>query len=685
MTAVTSPWDPVVSCWLISTTRRVGICDGTTIANTRHRLAAAEGAAVQLVSRLRDGDPLNVGPFTIESRLGGGGFGVVYLGRTKDGRLVAVKVMSEELGSDEHRREHLARFRREVDFLELFSHPFVPKVVGRRMRGRLPYLVTSYVTGPTLHRLVTTYGPLPVDAVLGLAAGLAEILHYLHKLGVHRDVKPGNVLVTPDGPHLIDFGLARLHDALPITQWGDLVGTPEYMDPDGGVPADMFGLGGTLLFAATGHAPREAAPAGSASRLPAGPVNFSGVPDELRDLLVACLHATRSQRPGALEVLDQVRSRRRAPSFAASLPVTVAQALHRAAAPYAPATGPAPLRPDRPHPRHQPVARTHTTTLWRCQLADWVQAVVADPAGRVLIVTADGTVTAVADGDGEVLWRAELPAATTGAVAIAGSRVYAGAEDGHLYVLDVHHGRRLPRLSVGGRVSSCLVAGPYVVAATSSGAVSAFAGATGVHAWDESLPCPLTGGLALAGRTVYAGGGDGVVYAIDTARDGHISSFRPLRQRVHAVAVSGCGVHAAGADGGVISLSLNGDAPGWRLDADVGQVWACRADPATNLVATASVNGVLRVDDAATGLNHLTRFDLGAIRRSLTLHDGMLLVGCVSGSLIALDARSGRQLLQQDGRSPVDAPAAITASGVVVGGWLDGTVVGISPGQCPTR
>jgi outer membrane protein assembly factor BamB/predicted Ser/Thr protein kinase len=637
---------------------------------------------VQLVSRLRDEDPRRVGPFAIEGQLGGGGFGVVYLGRAKDGSPVAVKVMSAELERGEERREHRQRFRREVEFLTLLSHRFVPAVVeSGEHRGR-PYLATQFVPGPTLHRLVMRCGPLPVDAVLGLAMGLAEIVHEVHELGVHRDVKPGNVLVTPEGPHLIDFGIAHLHNAVHITRWGNFLGTREYMDPAGGMPADVFGFGGTLLFAATGHTPFDAALPGSETRLPAGPVDFSGVPDELLELLESCLHTTPSQRPRALAVLEQVQARCRTTSFAASLPVAAAQVLERAAAPYTAAPPPSPAQPTSSYTRSVPA---DPSAGWQCQLADWVQAMVPLSTGQVLIVTADGAVTALAENDGTLLWQVGLPAATTGAVAIAGSRVYAGTQDGYLYVLDMRDGRHQPRLQVGGRVSSCVVVGPQVIAAASSGAVAAFDGATGAHAWDETLPCALTGGLAVTGRTVYAGGGNGVVYAIDTAHNGRISSSQPLGQRIHALAVSACGVHAAGGDGGVISLepSLEPDksASGWGLATDAGQVWACRANPATTLVATASVEGVLRVDDAATGHNHLTRSGLGAIRRSLTLHEGTLLVGCVNGSLMAVDVRNGGERHVRGGHSPVDAPAVITRSGVIVGGWLDGTVVGIPGAQ----
>lgn len=295
----------------------------------------------------------------------------------------------------------------------------------------------------------------------------------------------------------------------------------------------------------------------------------------------------------------------------------------------------------------------------------------------MLVLTADGNVTALAENDGQVLWQVELPAAPTGAVAITGSRMYVSAEDAHLYVLDIQNGRRLPRLDTNGRVLSCLTVGQYVIAAATSGTVSAFDGATGTHAWEELLPCPLIGGFATADRTVYVGGGDGVVYAIDTVQHGRVSSLHPMGQRIHTIAISHSGLHVAGADGGVISLSLRGTVSGWRLAAENGQIWACRADPASNLVATASVHGVLRLDDAATASNYLTRSDLGIIRRSLTLHNGILLVGSASGSLVALNVKDGRELVRQDGHSPLDAPPAVTASGLIVGGWLDGTVVGI--------
>jgi len=338
---------------------------------------------MQLVKPLRGSDPLNIGPFSIDGLIGEGGFGVVYLGRTKYGSPVAIKVMSSKLRDDKDYQEHLARFHREVNFLKLFSHPFVPKLVKSGWYGRLPYLATEYIPGPTLHDLVAVYGPLPVDAVWGLAAGLADILHNLHRVGVHRDVKPGNVLMTLAGPHLIDFGLAHVHDAIPITQVGTFVGTRGYMDPAGGAPADIFGLGGTAFFAATGYSPHQAAPSGSSPDLPDDSIDLSGAPGELRDLLESCLHDNRLQRPRAAMVINQVRPRLPALSFAASLPTTVAQALGFAEAPYVVTAGRA-FIPNHPFARRRFVSSV--TTLWHCQLADRVQAVLTDSPGTVRLI-----------------------------------------------------------------------------------------------------------------------------------------------------------------------------------------------------------------------------------------------------------------------------------------------------------
>ena len=159
---------------------------------------------------LRPEDPRQIGPYWLEGRLGSGGMGNVYLGRSPGGRHVAIKVIRAELAAD---AEFQARFAREVAAMRKVSGIFTAGVVDADVHGPTPWLATSYVAGPSLADEVDAHGPLPPGAVLMLAAGLAEGLVAIHSAGlVHRDLKPSNVLLAEDGPRLIDFGISRAVD-----------------------------------------------------------------------------------------------------------------------------------------------------------------------------------------------------------------------------------------------------------------------------------------------------------------------------------------------------------------------------------------------------------------------------------------------------------------------------------------
>ncbi|NUS53686.1 MAG: serine/threonine protein kinase [Streptomycetaceae bacterium] len=212
------------------------------------------------MEQLKAGDPERVGPYTLLGRLGAGGMGAVYLGRSGAGRTVAVKVVIAELARDEGFR---ARFRAEVAAARSVRGAFTAPVVDADPDADPPWMATAFVPGVPLSAAVATYGPLPERAVSALAAGIAEALLSVHAAGlVHRDLKPGNVLLAADGPHVIDFGIARAVDAAAaFTATGTVVGSPAFMSPEqalGGqvTPAsDVFSLGGTLVYAATGRAP----------------------------------------------------------------------------------------------------------------------------------------------------------------------------------------------------------------------------------------------------------------------------------------------------------------------------------------------------------------------------------------------------------------------------------------------
>ncbi|MCX0245377.1 serine/threonine-protein kinase, partial [Streptomyces drozdowiczii] len=209
---------------------------------------------------LEAGEPLSIGSYRLLGRLGAGGMGRVYLGRSAGGRTVAVKVVHPHFALDEQFR---ARFRREVEAARRIGAQWTAPVLDADPDAPVPWIATGYVAGPPLSAAVTEHGPLPEHAVRVLGAGLGEALAAVHERGlIHRDVKPSNVLLALDGPRLIDFGIARAIDATTsLTSTGVSVGSPGYMAPEQirgtaiSGAADVFSLGAVLAYAATGSAP----------------------------------------------------------------------------------------------------------------------------------------------------------------------------------------------------------------------------------------------------------------------------------------------------------------------------------------------------------------------------------------------------------------------------------------------
>ncbi|TDC61626.1 bifunctional serine/threonine-protein kinase/ABC transporter substrate-binding protein, partial [Streptomyces hainanensis] len=242
-------------------------------------------------------------------RLGAGGMGVVYLGRSPDGALVACKVIRPELVNDPELR---ARFAREVAAARRVASPWAVPVLEADPDAASPWLVSPCVLGPALTRAVEEFGPLPLPSVRALGRGLAEALAVTHEAGlVHRDVKPGNVLLAHDGPRLIDFGLARGRGTPSLTHPGAAVGTPGYLAPEQaqaradlvGPATDVFALGCVLAHAVTGRRPFGHAPVAvllyrSVHEAP----DLDRVPSELRPLLESCLAKAPGERPDTAEI-----------------------------------------------------------------------------------------------------------------------------------------------------------------------------------------------------------------------------------------------------------------------------------------------------------------------------------------------------------------------------------------------
>jgi serine/threonine protein kinase len=183
-----------------------------------------------MVHDLQPGDPQLIGPYRLRGVLGAGGMGRVFLGVSADGLLVAVKAVRAELAADPDFR---ALFRREVEVARTVGGPFTVPVIDADLDGTVPWLATAYVAGPSLARAVAEDGPLPPGSVLRLAAGLAQGLTQIHAAGVvHRDLKPSNVLLAPDGPRLIDFGISSVSGATTLTGTGLMIGSPGFMSPE---------------------------------------------------------------------------------------------------------------------------------------------------------------------------------------------------------------------------------------------------------------------------------------------------------------------------------------------------------------------------------------------------------------------------------------------------------------------
>ncbi|MEV6884720.1 serine/threonine-protein kinase [Streptomyces sp. NPDC051135] len=253
---------------------------------------------------LRASDPVQIGPYRLLGRLGSGGMGRVYLGRSTTGQLAAVKVLHDQLAEDHLFR---SRFVRELEVASRISGRFSAAVLGSSgLRDEHLWLATEYVPGPSVLEAVEAAGPLDTDTVLALCLGLLGALETIHSAGViHRDLKPSNVLLASDGPRVIDFGISAAVDTTRLTATNVAVGTPGYMSPElirGGIevgPAsDVFALGCTLAFAATGVSPFVGANAvETAFRVIREDPDLPGLPEQLVPLIEPCMQKEPEHRP----------------------------------------------------------------------------------------------------------------------------------------------------------------------------------------------------------------------------------------------------------------------------------------------------------------------------------------------------------------------------------------------------
>ncbi|GAA5158325.1 hypothetical protein GCM10023321_37930 [Pseudonocardia eucalypti] len=263
------------------------------------------------MERLRGDDPVRLGPFRLLGRLGSGGMGQVFLGRTSRGALAAVKVIHPGYAADPHFRE---RFDREIETARSANGPWVASVIDADASAGQPWLATEFIAGPTLYQAVRSNGPLPTRAVQVLAGRLSEALAALHAKGLaHRDLKPSNVVLAEDGPYLIDFGIAQAGDATPMTHTGTVLGPPGYMSPEQAQgeparePSDIFSFAGVLTFATTGRGPfgDMSGPVAMLMKISNDEPELGRVPEWLRPVLIPCLAKDPWSRPSAAQLVSR--------------------------------------------------------------------------------------------------------------------------------------------------------------------------------------------------------------------------------------------------------------------------------------------------------------------------------------------------------------------------------------------
>ncbi|MFI1400538.1 serine/threonine-protein kinase [Streptomyces sp. NPDC020681] len=315
------------------------------------------------MDRLGPGDPVRIGPYRLLSRLGAGGMGRVYLAREDDGgadaATVAVKLVRADIADGPEREAFRRRFAREVAAARRVSGEWTARVLSADTEAEVPWVATEYVPGPTLRAVVRgDFGPLPSASAHVLAHRLALALDAIHSAGlVHRDLKPSNILLTVDGPRVIDFGIAHAVDASldsTITRTGSLVGTPEFMSPEQvrgervTSASDAFSLGSVLVYAATGRSPFQGEGSGVHAlmfRIAYEEPQLSGVPEVIAELVQHCLSKDPAERPTIPEIVGRTR---RAPA-GAWLPADLLARLDRVAA------RPLPQAPRRGEPEHSEI------------------------------------------------------------------------------------------------------------------------------------------------------------------------------------------------------------------------------------------------------------------------------------------------------------------------------------------
>ncbi|WP_221359397.1 protein kinase domain-containing protein [Streptomyces beigongshangae] len=615
--------------------------------------------------------PDHAGQYRLESCLGVGGMGVVHLATSASGLRLAIKVVHAELAADP---EFRARFRQEVSAARRVSGAFTAPVVDADPDAGLPWMATLFIPGPTLAEQVKRNGAMGSGEVRRLGAGLAEALRDIHRAGVvHRDLKPSNVLLAPDGPKVIDFGISRPTDSDLRTETGKLIGSPPFMAPEQfqrprevGPAADVFAMGAVLAHAATGRGPFDSdSPYIVAYQVVHNEPDLAGVPDDLVPLILRCLAKDPDERPLPAEVMDALRQP--VPARTPRIPAQRGSdrnvpALRRPAEETHVGAGsrPEPAAPPRPRPRPLPRRRPGRAALIGVTLV----LAVGGAFGIREAVSSGTSPTGSAEPDRETFrpWstvlggtpdtgaRAAPPVCTSG-----GGALYCSAPGTRAARLDPANGRVVWTYEAGdGGSGSGSAAGAKTAPAlsggllhlTDGGRLTAVDPRSGSRSWDVDISAYAA--VVHGAGTVLLVGERGAVRALDGATG---------RER-WSTEIGGLGTQWIGGPAGsgvLYAVTPSDDGTATRVSAVSAQrgtvLWTRSAagnlspfsapDGALYLLSTNAdqlVDAVVRFDGAERSVRRValpTPLD----RASAAESGGVVYLSDVGGSLVAVDTR----------------------------------------------
>lgn len=659
-------------------------------------------------------DPERVGSYVLLGRLGGGGMGQVYLGRSPGGRPVAVKLVHSALAAD---RDFRRRFAQEVQAARSVGGFYTAPVVDADPEGDPPWLVTAYVPGPSLHDAVMSSGPLPLGTVRSLGAGLAEGLAAIHACGlVHRDLKPANVILADDGPRVIDFGIARALGGSELTVTGTMVGTPGFMSPEQAMgetdisPAsDVFSLGSVLAFAATGEGPFGGGSiAGIVYRIVSGQPDLNRLPDELRDVVTACLVQEPSGRPNLDEVTDALTHGREATEMFTPgwLPATVpylASDAVRAATVVVPPSDPTRPVPPPPTPGSVPFAPPTAVTL-PVATPPAGGPPFADPAAATVAAPREGggTLAAPAPAPDDATKEHEAPAnpsrrriifgaAGLATAAVAGVAAWAAlggdgkSKDGQGSSPSANGspssgapapGTVLWRFPTSGTVLSYpRVAGDTVYAASNDGTLYAVNAADGTERWKFRTGAAVGSAPFVVGGVVYLGSDDTKLYAVDAVTGLERWSF-PTGGIVHSPVFSGGVVYVGSADGFLYAVNSDGKER-WRFQTGNDTHSAVISG---DVVYVGCSDTNLYAVEAFSPTKKWTAATRGAVSGFPVVDSGVVYFGSTDGMLYAANEADGRQRWTFAGVAAQAGPV-VTGGTAYIGGGSNVYAVNTNTGK----